>query len=401
MKIGMRKPSLKRSIKARTTGRAKRAVKRALIPGYGKKGAGWIKNPKRAAYNKVYNKTTFGVGDIARAASGTKKRSHAKTSGSRSTTTAVAGGAGSNFARGTLPGSITTVGRANVTLVLCVLLGYFGIHRFYAKKYVSGLVYLLTLGLCGVGWIYDILTLLGRRSELVRGAAASDPVEALDVKITVCGPDGKPIDFDSEEHRERMALLEEENEKRRRESELNQRNNREFLAASGVDVDSFTPTKAIADALSVIDGCCPSMARFDRGLTKTKPTITFCSPTKTGRVPKNVVEASIVYDEFVERPVGVGDITASVREDSLSVRISYLSNGMVNKADLHGWHNRRGVGVSVRRSKDGSLVVTGAEKINFDGDGNWQAACTKKDPTAQDIKDALDKAVNEVYAPGR
>lgn len=64
MKFGIRKPSLKRSIKARTTGRAKRAVKKALIPGYGKKGAGWIKNPKKAAYNKIYKKTTFSIFDI-------------------------------------------------------------------------------------------------------------------------------------------------------------------------------------------------------------------------------------------------------------------------------------------------------------------------------------------------
>lgn len=64
MKFGVRKPSLKRSIKARTTGRAKRAVKKALIPGYGKKGAGWIKNPKKAAYNKIYKKTTFSIFDI-------------------------------------------------------------------------------------------------------------------------------------------------------------------------------------------------------------------------------------------------------------------------------------------------------------------------------------------------
>ena len=59
MKIGMRKPSLKRSFKARTTGKAKRKLKKALIPGYGKKGSGWIKNPKKAAYNKIYNKTSF------------------------------------------------------------------------------------------------------------------------------------------------------------------------------------------------------------------------------------------------------------------------------------------------------------------------------------------------------
>ena len=44
MKFGMRTPSIKKSIKARTTEKAKRAVKKALIPGYGKKGAGWIKN---------------------------------------------------------------------------------------------------------------------------------------------------------------------------------------------------------------------------------------------------------------------------------------------------------------------------------------------------------------------
>lgn len=64
MKFGLRKPSLKRSLKARTTRRAKRAVKKALIPGYGKKGAGWIKNPKKAAYNKIYRKTSFSIWDI-------------------------------------------------------------------------------------------------------------------------------------------------------------------------------------------------------------------------------------------------------------------------------------------------------------------------------------------------
>ena len=64
MKFGFRTPSLKRSLKARTTGRAKRAMKKALIPGYGKKGFGWVKNPKKAAYNKVYNKTSFSIWDI-------------------------------------------------------------------------------------------------------------------------------------------------------------------------------------------------------------------------------------------------------------------------------------------------------------------------------------------------
>lgn len=64
MKFGIRKPSLKKSFKARTTGRAKRAIKKATIPGYGNKGMGWVKNPKRAAYNKVYKKTTFSIWNL-------------------------------------------------------------------------------------------------------------------------------------------------------------------------------------------------------------------------------------------------------------------------------------------------------------------------------------------------
>ena len=64
MKIGMRKPSLTRSLKARTTSKWKRQAKKALIPGYGKKGMGWVKNPKKAMYNKVYHKTTFGLSDL-------------------------------------------------------------------------------------------------------------------------------------------------------------------------------------------------------------------------------------------------------------------------------------------------------------------------------------------------
>ncbi|MBU9710388.1 hypothetical protein [Evansella tamaricis] len=64
MKFGMRTPSIKRSLKARTTGRAKRAVKKAVVPGYGRKGMGWVKDPKRAAYNKVYKKTSFSFWDL-------------------------------------------------------------------------------------------------------------------------------------------------------------------------------------------------------------------------------------------------------------------------------------------------------------------------------------------------
>lgn len=60
MKI-YRKPSIKKSISARTTGKWTRAVKRKIIPGYGKKGMGYIKNPRRAFLNKGYYQITRGV----------------------------------------------------------------------------------------------------------------------------------------------------------------------------------------------------------------------------------------------------------------------------------------------------------------------------------------------------
>lgn len=35
-------------------------------------------------------------------------------------------------------------------------------HKFYEGKYVMGIVYLCTAGLCMVGWIYDLIKILGK-----------------------------------------------------------------------------------------------------------------------------------------------------------------------------------------------------------------------------------------------
>lgn len=80
MKVGIRKPSASRRIKAKTTGKVKRKIKKTVNPFYGKKGMGWIKNPKKAMYNKVYHKTSIGVDDVASAVTG-KKKTNKKRSG--------------------------------------------------------------------------------------------------------------------------------------------------------------------------------------------------------------------------------------------------------------------------------------------------------------------------------
>ncbi|MCD2492728.1 hypothetical protein LQE92_08815 [Lacrimispora sp. NSJ-141] len=64
MKMGLRTPSYKKSFKAKTTGKVNRNTKKVITPGYGQKGMGVIKDPKRAMYNKAYNKTTVGINDI-------------------------------------------------------------------------------------------------------------------------------------------------------------------------------------------------------------------------------------------------------------------------------------------------------------------------------------------------
>jgi len=62
--MGIRTPNIKKSIKARTTGKVKRATKSSINPLYGSNGMGYINNPQKAIYNKVYNKTSKSFGDI-------------------------------------------------------------------------------------------------------------------------------------------------------------------------------------------------------------------------------------------------------------------------------------------------------------------------------------------------
>jgi hypothetical protein len=59
MKFGIRIPSIKKRIAARTS------VKRYIRHSLGLKaprGWGWLTNPKKAAYNRIYNRTTVGGG---------------------------------------------------------------------------------------------------------------------------------------------------------------------------------------------------------------------------------------------------------------------------------------------------------------------------------------------------
>lgn len=61
----------------------------------------------------------------------------------------------------------------DVAWILLTFLGLFGIHRMYLGKWISGIVYLLTGALLGIGYIYDYWT-LNEQITLVNRQPATD-----------------------------------------------------------------------------------------------------------------------------------------------------------------------------------------------------------------------------------
>jgi len=58
----------------------------------------------------------------------------------------------------------------NVAWILLTFLGLFGVHRFYMGKWVTGLLYLLSGGIFGIGYLYDLWT-LNDQISIINGSA--------------------------------------------------------------------------------------------------------------------------------------------------------------------------------------------------------------------------------------
>ncbi|UCG42340.1 MAG: TM2 domain-containing protein [candidate division WOR-3 bacterium] len=55
----------------------------------------------------------------------------------------------------------TAQGKSNTSkttaLILCIVLSWLGVHRFYVGKVGTGILLLLTIGGCGIWWIINII----------------------------------------------------------------------------------------------------------------------------------------------------------------------------------------------------------------------------------------------------
>jgi len=69
-----------------------------------------------------------------------------------------------------------------IAYLLCFPLGILGIHKFYLRQPVWGVVYFFTGGLIIVGWLYDLVTLV-------------DQVDTYNEKLY----DNSGIEFEQEE----------------------------------------------------------------------------------------------------------------------------------------------------------------------------------------------------------
>jgi len=68
-----------------------------------------------------------------------------------------------------------------VAWVLQTFLGPLGIHRMYMEKWITGILYLCTAGLAGIGWAYDYCTLNTQISE--RNAARTPVFRPADSNL--------------------------------------------------------------------------------------------------------------------------------------------------------------------------------------------------------------------------
>lgn len=235
--------------------------------------------------------------------------------------------------------------RTKTELILCIFLGWLGVHRFYAKKYGTAIIYLLTVGVFCIGWIRDIIVLakryfsLKKQADTVEVVVSEEAIAQAIAKEMLAGMGMRePTEEELAAARERERLAEEGKAERRRR-----------MADHGVDVSLFTDDMVRKDALTILNSFSPSWGVLRVSVDDAEYSGGFQNLTKTGKVPKNVFDGRYGIDGAPSAPNGVHDM--------VSVSLRYLQDGSVNMADVHLWHNALNLTYTVRII-DGEYRVT-------------------------------------------
>lgn len=81
-----------------------------------------------------------------------------------------------------------------VSLLLCIFLGYLGAHKFYERKYGMGVLYLVTLGLFGIGCFVDFVLILCKPNPYYVGKQVPSPeTSSLETASNI----PTPVDMDT------------------------------------------------------------------------------------------------------------------------------------------------------------------------------------------------------------
>ncbi len=64
----------------------------------------------------------------------------------------------------TVPANVRILNRV-VSIILCILFGGLGFHRFYEGKVGTGILWLFTGGMFGIGWLVDIIILASLKNN--------------------------------------------------------------------------------------------------------------------------------------------------------------------------------------------------------------------------------------------
>lgn len=72
--------------------------------------------------------------------------------------------------------------------LLCISFGFFGVHRFYVGKIGTGIIWLLTFGVLGIGWLVDIIM-------ITIGSFTDREGKAVEAWIVVKDKEGTAVEY--------------------------------------------------------------------------------------------------------------------------------------------------------------------------------------------------------------